>query len=362
MTNDAPDAGAWAAREVGLPPDATPDEVRAALLCEVTREGFAPPPARQRAWQVLCAPTGSPPPCPPEALVAEEGRLRDEIDDFAASFFTTPVGARRQRWRELSALAAFSPPLAARLAALEPGLDLDVRPGGIGNPRTEQLASHVAGLFVLAPAARAAQRQAVLRGMQGDIVGWEEAARQLQATLPALAELEPTLLSSILGWRGQQQRLAKLREARGQAGRRPAARPAPAPRAPAAPAPASGAGGKAIGGGAVLVAFFIIRACVGLGSHSSSSTPPPTYTPPPKFEFQPVDPEGFERTRKALDELERVNREIEEQNKRRGQPGARPPWEREEPDPFRPQREDERPFGTKREERAPAPGPQPRKP
>ena len=36
--------------------------------------------------------------------------------------------------------------MAARLAALEPGLDLDLLHGNVDNPRTEQLASHVARL------------------------------------------------------------------------------------------------------------------------------------------------------------------------------------------------------------------------
>src|SRR5262249_35271187 len=54
MSDTAPDPDAWAARQVGLSPDPTPAEVRAALLRDVTREGFVPPPERQQAWQVLC--------------------------------------------------------------------------------------------------------------------------------------------------------------------------------------------------------------------------------------------------------------------------------------------------------------------
>jgi len=315
MPNAAPDPGPWAAREVGLSPDATRAEIRAGLLREVTRDGFVPPPLRQQAWEILSAPRDSAPPWPPAALLAEEARLRGEIDDFAASFFATPVEVRRRRWQELSAVCAFSPPLAARLAALEPGLGLDLRPGDIGNPRTAQLASHVAGLFVLAPAARAAQRQAVLRSLQTDIAGWEETARQLLAVSPALAALEPTLLASILGFREQQQRLARLREGRQHSGRLPPARRAVAPVRPApAPSSPSAGGGRALGWVAVVVIGIVVRVCIGgLGSRSSSP-------PPPQIDIPKFDPEEHERTRKMIEEIERLqrmNRENEEQNKKR---------------------------------------------
>ena len=76
MTTAALHPAAWAARQVGLSPDATPAQARAALLHEVTSDGFVPPPGRQQAWQALCAPPGSQKPCPPDALPAEEARLR----------------------------------------------------------------------------------------------------------------------------------------------------------------------------------------------------------------------------------------------------------------------------------------------
>jgi hypothetical protein len=308
-----------------------------ALLYQVTRAGFLPPSER-----------------PEDALLAEEGRLRSEVDDFAASFFDTPVASRRQRWQALSARCAAQPSLAARLAALEPGLGLDLRLGDIDNPRTAQLASHVAGLFVLDPVARATQRQAVLRSLQTDIAGWEETARQLQAVFPALAALEPTLLTSILTWREQQQRLARVRSARQPLTSRPATRPAPRPEA-AAP---SRSGGKAIGWGAVIAIIFTVRLCGGLARHSWSPAPPPQ---DPFPQFPRVDPEQPERLRRLMEEVERRNREMEDRlkgegDKNNGQQG----W----------QQGDEVPRGngagqplpTVREDKAPGPRPQPRKP
>ncbi len=354
MTNTAPDPAAWAAREVGLSPGAPPAEVRSALLREVTRAGFVPPPSRQQAWQVITAAPGS---CPPEVLLAEEAQLRGEVDDFAAAFFATPVAARQLRWQALSAQCAFSPPLAARLAALHPALGLDLRLGEIGNPRTAQLASHVAGLFVLAPAARAAQRQAVLRGMQADMTGWEEIARQLQAVAPTLATLEPTLLASILGWRAQQQRLTRLREGRQSPSRptpRNAARAAgPTPKAPAA----KGSGGRAIGWGSVILVGFVVRVCIGLGSHSSSNVPPPQQFQVPQFNpnaFENMERIGREveeeRRRKATEDLQRLIREMEENN-RQVRPGEEQPWGGEDPGPP-PKRDDmppRPPLGTRRD-------------
>ncbi len=302
MTTTPPDPATWAARQVGLPPGATPEELRGALLREVTREGFVPPPERHAAWQALCAPPGARPSPPPEMLLAEETRLRGEVDDFAAEFFATPAAARRQRWQSLSDQCALSPPLTARLAALQPALGLEPDPGAIGNPRTAQLASHVAGLFVLAPAARAAQRQAVLRAMQADLGGWEEAVKQLHAMAPAVAALEPTLLASVRGWRDRQQRLARARQ-----GREPSSRPSPRSLArakaappPAAPAKSSG-GGRAVGWGGVVLIGLMVRVCIGMGSFRSHEPDIPRFDPP-QFQAPQFDP-------KVFDDINRLNRE-----------------------------------------------------
>jgi len=308
----APDPTAWAAREIGLPIMGAPAEVRTAFLRELERDGPVPPPHRQQAWQVLLASSGSLAPCPPAALVAAEARLRAEIDDFAGSLFATPVKARRQRWRELSGACAFSPPLAARLAALEPGLDLDLGLATLGDPRTAQLASHVAGLFVLAPAARAAQRQAVLRAMEADIAAWEETAQQLVAASPALAALEPALLTSIRGWREQQQRLIRLRAGRQYPGRRPAVHAAPCrAAAPPPPAPPSRGSGRAGIWVAVVAGGLMLRICLGgLGSHSSSP-------PPPQIDLHKFDADGADRARRMFHERDRINLDAEKQKRLR---------------------------------------------
>jgi hypothetical protein len=294
-------------------PPCSAAEARRALLREVTRAGFVPP---------------------PETPLAEEARLRGEVDDFAASFFATPIAARRQRWQALSAQCASSPPLAARLAALQPGLGLDLRLEDIGNPRTAQLASHVAGLFVLAPAARAAQRQAVLRGMQPDIVAWGEIARQFVAVAPALATLEPSLPAAIVDWWPQQQRLARLREGRQPPAPRLIAK-APASRAPAPVARGSG-GGKAVGWGAVVAIGIAVRFCAGFGSHTSRDV-----APPPQFNVPQVNPQGFDadrwqranpdleelqRQQKQQEDLDRWRREADRENQKGKRPGGRPDW------------------------------------
>ncbi len=317
MTRTAADPAAWAARQVGLTPGASPDEVRGALLREVTRDAFVPPPERQAAWRVLCSPPGARPPLPPEWLLAEEARLRGEVEDFAAAFFATSVAARRERWQALSDQCAFSPPLTARLAALQPALGLDLALGDIGNPRTAQLASQVAGLFVLAPSARAVQRQSVQRSMQGDIAGWEEAVRQLQTLAPAVAALEPTLLSSILNWRDRQHRLERAR-----AGRETPSRPAPRARgragaaarapAPAVPAAKGSGAGKGVGCGAAVLASIIIRVCIGLGTYRSPEPQVPQFQAP-HFQQPQFDPKMFEQ----IDRMQQFNKEIEEENRRK---------------------------------------------
>jgi hypothetical protein len=198
----APDLKRWAADQLGLEPEAPPAEAGAALLRRLPAVGFVPPPAWQEALHLLR--DGTPP--GGLALLGVEDRLRREVDDFAVEFFTLPVAERRQCWQGLAARCAFSPPLTARLRALEPGLRADAGKPIDGNPRLVRLAGQVRELFVLGPAARAVQRQALLRDLDGDLAEWVAVAGELRTRHGAVADLEPELIAQILGaWQTRQE-------------------------------------------------------------------------------------------------------------------------------------------------------------
>jgi hypothetical protein len=316
MTDALTSPGNWAARTLGLPEGVDETNARASLLRELADDGFVPPLGRQTAWRTLCDPHAT---LPDEARRAAAVRLRGEIDDFAAEFFALSPAERGRQWQTLAARAAGTAPFAARLAALEAGLN--VVPPSDGDPKVLRLAVAIASLFVLAPLARAAQRQAMFNGMKPDMAAWEAAARGLRKSAPALAALDPQLMDAINSWQKLQGRLEQSR-----LGARPRVRSTPKVSA-SAPTPSGGSqlpvktliwiGIVVIGGGA--------RVCSGLGgSHSS--------TPPPRFEQPRIQPIEFQKQDEWQKLMEDIERQKEDERKQ-----GRKAWE---DDPVPNQRED----------------------
>lgn len=191
----------WAAKQLGLSPQATAEEVRAAWLRRLPEEDFVPSSEARWALAALLH-------WPPEggwevrvdeaAAAAEEEQRRGEVEAFAAQFWDLPPAERRRRWDELRDLCAFAPVLRARLRLLEAGLDC----ASVGNDKQEnarviELAGHVRKLFVLRPGPRADARQSLLPRIQNDRE-WKVAARQLRRDQPALAALGNDLLDKLL--------------------------------------------------------------------------------------------------------------------------------------------------------------------
>src|SRR5581483_6909525 len=117
------DPAARAAAALGLSPGATPAELTAAFLRRLPAEGYVPP----EAWAAgLNAAAGTGLPVTPAAATDEAARLAEDVGAFAALFWLLPPATRRARWQ---ALTARRPgwPVALRLAALEPGLDVVVK-------------------------------------------------------------------------------------------------------------------------------------------------------------------------------------------------------------------------------------------
>lgn len=221
-----------AAEVLEVSEDATAAEARRAFFRHYREQDFAPPSALRHACGVL---TGQPIPAAVEAewRREDEDGLRDEVEAFAAAFFTFAVAQRRERWEALLARCTDTPPLAARLQALQVGLDLDVERLPLGQPFHGELARQVLDTFALPALAQAAARQAFLRRIADPAAAasqraWEKAARYLLAEWPALAGLDTELLQQVARLRARLKHLGKRASQRhGQGAIAPKAEPAP---------------------------------------------------------------------------------------------------------------------------------------
>ena len=115
----------WAREVLEIPADAKPEHVRRLLLRGLSEADFVPSAERQQAIETLLgrksrtAGAG----CEEDTFLrALEGRLRGDVERFAAKFFDLPVPERRVRYARLVAACGFSPLLRVRLRGLEPGL------------------------------------------------------------------------------------------------------------------------------------------------------------------------------------------------------------------------------------------------
>jgi hypothetical protein len=241
----------WAAAELGVRPDAPPEEVRAAFLRRLADEEFVPPPSWRWAVEALTrrGPDGpSEARADAEASRAEEERLREEVEAFTEQFWALAPAERGSSWQHLAARCGFSPPLRARLEQLRPGLDAGPAPrDGTEPPEVVELAAHIQDLFVLRPGPRARARREVLAGIRGRIAEgnsnptnfaawanrldlirvrideWQAAARRLRKRYRALAALETQLLEEVATLTWGQDRAPRLRPPRPreeQAGKR----------------------------------------------------------------------------------------------------------------------------------------------
>lgn len=191
----------WAAEQLGLSPDASLDEVRAAWLRRLPAEEFVP--SSELRWALaalLRRPSegGWEARADEAASVTEEEKLRGEVEMFAEQLWDFPAEERRRRWDELSDRCAFAPALRARLRLLEVGLENVPMPNeGEEKAHTIELAGHLCELFVLRPRTRTCARHALLLRMEADKEEWKHAARRLRRAYPKLAALGNDLLDKI---------------------------------------------------------------------------------------------------------------------------------------------------------------------
>jgi hypothetical protein len=281
MTTGAPpeaNAGVlrrWATEQLELPAEVSAKESRAAFMQRLRDEDFMPPLAWQQASRALLG-RGASESLTAQVLTEEEARLRAEVESFAVEFFSLEIDEREKRWRLLRDQSAFSPPLTARLRALEKGLRVPGESDGM-NPKQRELARDIRELFVLRPQARAVRRQELFRQFSPPTIDLDVVAHGFFAAFPELAALEPDFLHHLATWN---LRAAQRRENRVQR------------RAAVASANSSGSDGN------WKAPVWIIVACLAvffrfLGSMSNTSAP--AYKPIPIPTFPKFDLDRFNR-------------------------------------------------------------------
>jgi hypothetical protein len=198
----------WAAKQLGVSPEATPAEARAAFLRQLPDEEFVPAPALVRGARALAAFGSDVPPDPraeAEALQEAEEAVRAEIEDFADQYWEISVGPRRAKWEALMARADFSRSLRTRLRDLEAGLNIadPGLPAGV-DPYLRELASTLCNLYVLRQARRARAWQDSRKQIRIRMWDWKDAALACRERYPALAALLPNLIEELVSWWGPQ--------------------------------------------------------------------------------------------------------------------------------------------------------------
>ena len=195
----------WAAEQLGLDENFSAGDVQSAFLARLRESDFTPPQAWVSAFHLLQR--GLPDRWSADHEAARrswEELLHEEIESFAAKFFSLDIASRQQRWRELRARCeSFSPRLSARLAALEKGLEIDAAAIPREGSPIGDLAREVMRLFVLRPAERAAARRALIIESQGDADRWYEAACGLGFRYAPFAALDPAFVDY---WKESNQR------------------------------------------------------------------------------------------------------------------------------------------------------------
>jgi hypothetical protein len=164
---------------LSVPANAPQEDAVAAFLRALPGDDFLPPAERVAAINALAetsAPVGQD--------YGVEQMLLDEVDEFAARYWTFDPQTRLVIWSELSRRGA----PASRLRELEPGLD--VRTDPLLDPDADELARLFRSLFVLPPRDRAIRRNTWLSENAMDAFRWREALIILVNERPEVPALD----------------------------------------------------------------------------------------------------------------------------------------------------------------------------
>jgi hypothetical protein len=264
----------WSAEQLGLAEDAAPEAVRAAVFRELPEQDFVPSFAWHQAAIVLTRPNQKvllDDALRGHLLRTEEESLREEVEEFAAEFFTLPVPQRQVRYQALERQVATFPALEARLASLQRGLTFTVPNVDAQAPQVRELLKYIVELFPLRPGPFSARTGELFYNMQWDKAAWQNAGLLVQRHLPAVAALAPRFLSQLAGWTEQERATEK--------GRKRVLK-----RRPGAAEKSEGGFPRWLISVFVIVGIGLIRLLVNLSGDSKSSGSRVTIPPPPQFE------------------------------------------------------------------------------
>jgi len=201
----------WARRQLGVPADATPEQVQAKFLAVVEEDDFVPDESLSTAYRILRTGTGGllEQREPKEFLLAEEETLTEEVEQFAQQMFELPMAERRRRWTELHSRSHLALRPRGRLEVLSPALKADLSAIDQNDALSVKLAGHLCELHPLLPVARAARRGQVLDQLKNDQMISSRAVRRFQSRYADVAALDPDLLAQLVGHPAHEKQIAK---------------------------------------------------------------------------------------------------------------------------------------------------------
>ena len=189
----------WAADQLGLELSSNRATQAAAICRLVASDQFLPSPGDHDAILAIAHHAGAPRPRPltSEAADAIYQELRDQIEDFASSFFSIAPAERRRQWEELRQAAAGDVRLMGRLEFLERALSLE-RPQQIPEDAQGLLIEEIFSTFVFPAVERAARRRSFLLKHRGEMDSVVAAAKSLRRRHAQIARLAPDLIHILL--------------------------------------------------------------------------------------------------------------------------------------------------------------------
>ena len=180
----------WAAAQLGVPPESSPEVCTTAFLRRLAEEDFVPPPRLKDAWQFVTRGSSDSRPALPWIDSDAESELSGRIEEFAGQFFNLPPEQRSAHWERLYAEAQQWPRLETRLRRLKPGLTIEFKPLPTLSLREAKLIQWIRELFPLPMEERAVRRRQMLRDdVRTDIQPWQKAAQRVARRQPTIAAL-----------------------------------------------------------------------------------------------------------------------------------------------------------------------------
>jgi PAS domain-containing protein len=198
----AADRARRAAEALGLGPDASPADARAAFLRRLRDADCLPPLREHEAFHFLAGrPLALRSRLGAEVHRAEKDRLSAEIEAFARDLFAMPIPERRERWEQLIESCDGHDRLIDRLQRLKPGLKIDPAAVCDSSAGVERLARLACELFVLPSREAAIHRQAWLHELLDESgqqsVPWGKVVKRLRRRFPAIHALAPEFFAQL---------------------------------------------------------------------------------------------------------------------------------------------------------------------